>query len=63
MRRILISKRGEFSYQNNQSNALGYALKRLGAFFDGVRGKEETKKEITVSNNTLNSNARKASAG
>lgn len=59
MRRILISRRGEFCYQGNQQNSLGYAIKKLGAFFDGVEKKEETKKQVTVSNNTLNSDADK----
>lgn len=60
MRRILLSKREEFSYQSNQPNSLGYAIKKLGAFFDGIEKKEETKKKVTVSNDTLNSDARKA---
>lgn len=63
MRRILISKRGKFSNQNNQSSSLGYAIKKLGAFFDGVEKREEVKNKVTVSNNTLNSDARKTRAG
>lgn len=43
MRRILISKRGEFSNQNNQSSSLGYAIKKLGAFFDGVEKEKKSK--------------------
>lgn len=63
MRRILLSKRGEFNYQIDQSTSLGYAIKKLGAFFDGVEKKENEKGKVTVSNNTLNSDARKARAG
>jgi hypothetical protein len=63
MRRILISKRGEFSYQSNRSTSLGYAIKKLGDFFDGVEKKKEDKVKVTVSNNTLNSNAHKARSG
>ena len=59
MRRILLSKRGEFNYQREQSASLGYAIKKLGAFFDGVEKKEGEKSKVTVSNNTLNSDARK----
>lgn len=63
MRRILLSKRGEFKYQNKQAASLGYAIKKLGAFFDGVekKGKEENK--VMVSNNTLNSTTRKTRTG
>lgn len=63
MRRILLSKRGEFNYQSEQSTSLGYAIKKLGTFFDGVEKKENEKCKVTVSNNTLNSDARKARAG
>ncbi|MBA4155744.1 hypothetical protein [Flavobacterium sp.] len=62
MRRILISKRGEFNYNENKSSSLGYAIKKLGTFFDGVEREENVIKEssikiVTVSNNTLNSSA------
>jgi hypothetical protein len=63
MRRILISKRGEFSDQNGQPSSLGCAIKKLGTFFDGVEQKEKTTNQVTVSNNTLNPDARKARAG
>ena len=63
MRRILISRRGEFSYKSSQLNLLGYAIKQLGKFFDEVDKEKETKVRVTVSNKTLNSDARKASAG
>ncbi len=63
MRRILLSKRGEFNYQNEQSVSLGYAIKKLGAFFDGMEKKETEKSKVTVSNNTLSADARKARVG
>ena len=63
MRRILLSKRGEFNYQSEQVTSLGYAIKKLGTFFDGVEKKEKEKSKVTISNNTLNSDARKARTG
>jgi hypothetical protein len=63
MRRILINKRGEFSYKSKQSNSLGYAIKKLGAFFESVDRKSDPNKQVEVSNNTLNSDASKARAG
>lgn len=43
MRRILLSKRGEFNYQSDQSTSLGYAIKKIGAFFDSIEKKEDEK--------------------
>jgi hypothetical protein len=63
MRRILLSKRGEFNYQSDQATSLGYAIKKLGTFFDGVEKKEPTKIKVAVSNGTLTSVARKARSG
>lgn len=63
MRRILLSKRGEFNYQSDQSTSLGYAIKKIGAFFDSIEKKEDEKNKVTVSNNTLNSDSRKVRVG
>lgn len=53
MRRILISKRDEFSYTNKKPNSMGFAIKQLGTFFEEVDRREKSIKEVTVSNNTL----------
>lgn len=50
MRRILVSKRGEFSYQIKRSTSLGLAIKRFGEFFEGVEKKEGVTSSVTVSN-------------
>lgn len=62
MRRILISKRGEFNYQGDRSNSLGYAIKKLGNFFEGVERKESESKKVTVSNNLLKATPNHASS-
>jgi len=62
MRRILLSKRWEFSYEKSQPSSLGYAIKKLGALFDGMEKKEKIQNKVTVSNDTLKTEVRKARA-
>lgn len=59
MRKILISRRDEFSYRNSQPNSLGYAIKRLGAFLDAVEVKQGEKKQVAVSTENLTNNGSK----
>jgi hypothetical protein len=59
MRRILLSKRGEFSYQIKRSTSLGLAIKRLGEFFESIDGRDGAKSNVTVSNKISDVNRRK----
>jgi hypothetical protein len=50
MRRILISKDGEFNYQATRSNTLGMAIRRLATFFDGLDGAKKSNEDVAISN-------------
>lgn len=54
MRRILMSKRGEFDYPNNKSSR-DSAVKKLASFYRGVEEKMQTKEQVTISDKFVKS--------
>ncbi len=60
MRRILLSKKGEFDYSNG-NNTRSAAVKKLAGFFDGVESKTKRSAKVTVSNKCINTDKIKRS--